>query len=186
MLVELHYVEIPDKTTRRLTVPEYDLPIIKLLWKLPPDKRITSTPSGLVVPRNFVDELKRMRNEHAAVPDGRDKQAWRVVYPTDDDLLEAYQKAVRKGLEIHERAQLAQAQAAARLRKEEEAGRLEADQALARQIREEVQKGIAEATDPAFEERMRAEIAAQVEAELREKIEAEVRAELEAKAKKGK
>jgi hypothetical protein len=181
MLVELHYVEIPDKTTRRLTVPEYDIPIIKLMWRLPPGQRITVEPSGLVVPRNFVDELKRMRNEHGGVPDGRDKQAWRVVYPTDEDLLAAYQEAVRKGLEIHERAQLAQAEAAARQREQEDASRLEADQALARQIREEVQKGIAEATDPAYEDRMRAEIAA----ELRAQIEAEVRAELTAKAKKG-
>jgi len=96
MQVELFYVSVPDATTRNFQVPEYDVPVIKAIWKpdLQPGKRIEVQASGIVRHENYHQALTRMKREYAMHPRGSSVAAWKLVYPTENDVEDAYREAV--------------------------------------------------------------------------------------------
>lgn len=119
MHLQLYQVTVHADTTRHFTVPAYDIPIIKAVWRqdLRQNERkgwkIEVQPTGQVEPRSFHDErLRLMREYHIAGTEDPTKPVWRSLYPNDEKLLEAWQLAVEEGTEVFQKAQEAQAKAA--------------------------------------------------------------------------
>lgn len=107
MQVQIFTVTVPESTTKFWTVPEYDIPIIKLLavGGLRPDYQgnmptVKVVPSGIIENRQLHAERLRIRRDWGTVPNGHQRPAWQEVYPTDRAFEEAYDKAVSAGRAI--------------------------------------------------------------------------------------
>jgi hypothetical protein len=151
MIVQLYYVEVPDSTTRRLTVPKYDIPIIKAAWRgqLAPGSSLRVRAMGIIEARSLYNEARRLRRDYATVPQGEEKPAWKVIYATDEALAAVYDDAVKEAEGLQEQFEKQRQLAAAAA------------------VVEDVQPGAIP------------ELRARVEAELRKEIGDQVRAEIE-------
>lgn len=177
MLVPLYQVHIRVESSKFLTVPEYDIPLIKIVWEqyLIKNQRhgyaIEVAELNQVEFRSLHDEKLRIGRDYPTMVDGYDKLAHQIVYANPYDFSKAHAEASKKGAAIQDLVDAARTAAAADAQAKAD---LDAEETTAKATRMRKQA----------EDELREELKTKIRAEMRAELEAEAKEAAAAKAKK--